>query len=132
MQVITRRDSAELELINNAVRFDPMRPEGYLMLSLYYERLKQYSTSQSFAKIGLLMKENDRIYGNHKDIIDYQGSYKLDFQIALCNWSLGQSDLSRKQFKDLFYSDKDLCVDYFNLIHKNITDLSPFPYINLT
>ena len=130
MQVITRRDSAELELINNAVRFDPMRPEGYLMLSLYYERLKQYSTSQSFAKIGLLMKENDRIYGNHKDIIDYQGSYKLDFQIALCNWSLGQSDLSRKQFKDLFYSDKDLCVDYFNLIHKNITDLSPFPYIN--
>ena len=130
MQVITRRDSAELELINNAVRFDPMRPEGYLMLSLYYERLRQYSTSQSFAKIGLAMDKNIGIYGDHKNIIDYQGSYKLDFQIALCNWSLGQSDLSRKQFKDLFYSDKDLCVDYFNLIHKNITDLSPFPYIN--
>ncbi len=130
MQVITRRDSAELELINNAVRFDPMRPEGYLMLSLYYERLRQYSTSQSFAKIGLAMDKNIDIYGDHKNIIDYQGSYKLDFQIALCNWSLGQSDLSRKQFKDLFYSDKDLCVDYFNLIHKNITDLSPFPYIN--
>ena len=134
IQVIGKRDNTELELLNNAVRFDPKRPEGYLMLSLYYERLRKYSTALSYAKIGLLMKDNDlirnSIYGDHKDIIDYQGSYKLDFQIALCNWSLGQSDLSRKQFKDLFYSDKDLCVDYFNLIHKNITDLSPFPYIN--
>ena len=134
IQVIGKRDNTELELLNNAVRFDPKRPEGYLMLSLYYERLRQYSTSQSFAKIGLLMKDNDlirnSIYGDHKDIIDYQGSYKLDFQVALSNWSLGQSDLAKQQFKDLFYSDKYLCVEYFNLIHKNITDLSPFPYIN--
>ena len=130
IQVIGKRDNTELELLNNAVRFDPKRPEGYLMLSLYYERLRQYSTSQSYAKIGLLMKDNDPIYGDYKNIIDYQGSYKLHFQIALCNWSLGQSDLSRRQFKNLFYSDLDLCLDYFNLIHKNITDLSPFPYIN--
>ena len=89
------------------------RPEGYLMLSLYYERLRQYSISQSFAKIGLLMKDNHPIYGDHKNIIDYQGSYKLHFQIALCNWSLGQSNLSRMQFKNLFYSDLDFMCRLF-------------------
>jgi len=132
---IGRRENCELELISNAVRFDPTRPEGYLMLSIYFERLRQYSTAQTWAKIGLSMsnlykQSNNLIYGVHKNIIDYHDAYKLEFQIALCNWSLGQSDLSRKQFKDLFHSDKNISEDYFNLIHKNITDLSPFPYIN--
>ena len=135
IQSIGKRENCELELLSNAVRFDPTRPEGYLMLSIYFERLRQYSTAQTWAKIGLSMsnlfkQSNNQIYGEHKKIIDYYDSYKLEFQIALCNWSLGQSDLSRKQFKDLFHSDKNISEDYFNLIHKNITDLSPFPYIN--
>ena len=135
IQSIGRRENTLLELISNAVRFDPSRPEGYLMLSIYFERLRQYSTAQTWAKIGLSMsnlfkQSNNQIYGDHKNIIDYDDAYKLDFQIALCNWSLGQSDLSRKQFKDLFHSDKNISEDYFNLIHKNITDLSPYPYLN--
>lgn len=135
IQSIGRRENTLLELISNAVRFDPSRPEGYLMLSIYFERLRQYSTAQTWTKIGLSMsnlfkQSNNQIYGDHKNIIDYDDAYKLDFQIALCNWSLGQSDLSRKQFKDLFHSDKNISEDYFNLIHKNITDLSPYPYLN--
>lgn len=131
IEKIGGREQTELELLSNAIRFDPKRPEGYLLLSIYYEKQRKYSTSQSFAEIGLLHTNvNDIVYGEHSKIIDYEHKYKLLFQVALCNWSLGQSDLSRNQFLKLFDSPYPLNENYFNLIHKNITDLSKYPYHN--
>ena len=116
-----RRKTTELSLWNNAVRFNPTRPEAYLFLSQYYESFGKFSEAQSFAKIGLEFKDNHVSLNSE---LGYSHYYQLLFQEAICDWNLGQGESARSKLLKLeksTYSFNDL---YKNLIQKNITLLS--------
>jgi|TARA_R110000803_G_scaffold68682_1_gene130705 tetratricopeptide (TPR) repeat protein len=131
LQSIGRRDVTELSLWNNVIRYNPTRPEGYLYLSQYYENKKEFSQSQSFAKIGLEFKNNTKPMS---DELGYNHYYQLEFQVALCDWNLGQGDTAREKFRAIGLN-KNYILDenYRNLVQINMTSLgcssNPFlPY----
>jgi hypothetical protein len=130
IQNLGKRDGTELALWNNALRYDPTRPEAYLFISQYYEVRNQFSQSQSYARIGLEFKNNN-IPINQK--LNYEHYYQLMFQDALCDWNLGQGDSARNKFRHLGMSNYPLDLFYTELIQTNITSLgaggNPFlPY----
>lgn len=120
IQNLGRRSGTELALWNNALRYDPTRPEAYLFLSQYFEIRNQFSESQSFARIGLEFKNNS-IALDHN--LNYDHYYQLMFQDALCDWNLGQSDSARNKFRELGMGNYPLNEGYKNLIQTNITSL---------
>jgi predicted GH43/DUF377 family glycosyl hydrolase len=115
-----RRKTTELSLWNNALRFNPTRPEVYLFLSQYYESLGNFSQAQSFSKIGLEFKDN-HVPLNSK--IGYDHYYQLLFQEAICDWNLGQGKSARSKFLKLKKSTYPLNDSYIDLIEKNINSL---------
>jgi tetratricopeptide (TPR) repeat protein len=133
IQNLGRREYVELALWNNALRYKPNRPEAYLFLSQYYEARNNFSTSQSYARIGLEFKDNCQEISH---LLGYEHFYQLQFQDALCCWNLGQGYEARKKYKELGFSKLPINKFYKNLIQTNITSLGssndPFlPYDKL-
>ena len=120
LQKLGRRETTELALWYNAIRYKPNRPEAYLFLSQYYESREKWSASQTYAKIGLEFKDNNETLNLE---LGYEHHYQLEFQDALCCWNLGQGDEARDRFKGLMSSDYPLSKDYKTLIQSNITSL---------
>jgi tetratricopeptide (TPR) repeat protein len=120
LQNLGRRAGTELALWNNALRYDPTRPEAYLFLSQYYEVRNQFSEAQSFARIGLEFKDNHIALNNN---LNYHHYYQLKFQDALCDWNLGQGDSARAKFRDLGMGNYPLDKNYVDLVQINMTSL---------
>ena len=120
LQCVGRRQGTELALWNNALRYDPTRPEAYLFLSQYYEVRNQFSESQSFARIGLEFKNNHVPLNKN---LNYEHYYQLMFQDAICDWNLGQGHTARAKFRELGMGNYPLSNHYADLIQLNITSL---------
>lgn len=88
-------------LIQNAISLDPKRPEGYFLLSRFYEREKNYHDGYLIASIGetVSSKDLDPLYVD----VDYPGFYGIKFEKAVCSWWCGLCDESC----DLFYDLRD-------------------------
>jgi tetratricopeptide (TPR) repeat protein len=132
LQRLGRRETTELALWYNAIKYKPNRPEAYLFISQYYELREKWSASQTYAKIGLEFKDNNETLNLE---LGYEHHYQLEFQDALCCWNLGQGYEARERFQKLGFSNYPLSKHYKKLIQTNITSLGssgdPFlPYDN--
>lgn len=91
-------------LLQHSVALDPTRPEGYYLLSRYYERKEEWSESYMIASIGekLAKFDQDNLY----TYVDYPGEYGILFQKAVSSWWCGLCDESRSIFMRLRYNYK--------------------------
>jgi hypothetical protein len=128
LKKLGRRETTELSLWHNAIRYQPTRPEAYLFISQYYESKHKFNESQAFARIGLEFKNNNLPLNN---LLGYDHYYQLKFQDAVCAWNLGQFNESRIKFKNLAFSNHPISKFYKDLIQTNMTSLgcSGNPYL---
>lgn len=91
-------------MLQHAVSLEPTRPEGYYLLSRYYERKEEWSESYMIASIGDTVCKY-----NHESLhtyVDYPGDYGILFQKAVSSWWCGLCDESRGIFMHLRYNYK--------------------------
>jgi tetratricopeptide (TPR) repeat protein len=73
-----------------AVAYLPYRPEGYFLLSQFYERLEQWQECYTWANIGLHNQLNSPLPVD----VGYEGQYVLLFEKAVAAWWIGRKDES--------------------------------------
>jgi len=107
------RNNSVKGLIQSAIAVNPKRPEGYFLLSRFYEKEKNYHDSYLIASIG-----EDVANFNLEPLpikVDYPGYYGLLFEKAVSSWWCGLCDDSRDYFLEL----KNKHWDKMEKIHKN-------------
>lgn len=114
------RSNSVKGLLQSAVSLDPKRPEGYYLLSRFYEREKNYHDCYLISSIGenVSDKNPDSLY------IDtgYPGFYGILFEKAVSSWWCGLCDESC----DLFYDLRDnyeMDESHRNAVNDNIERL---------
>jgi len=103
------RDGTEKIALENAMNLLPQRPEAYYLLSLLYERKKEWQNSYSYANLGLQCY-NQEI--EDIDIPEYMGKYLLIFQKAVAAWWWGKG----MECRELLHS---LVNNYWDIMDKN-------------
>lgn len=101
-------------LLQHSVALEPTRPEGYFLLSRYYERKEEWSESYMTSTIGQQVCKFD-----HEPLhtyVDYPGEYGILFQRAIASWWCGLCDESRSILLNLRYNYK------MNDLHRNAVD----------
>ena len=93
------RNTTVKGLFQHAVALLPDRPEGYYLLSRFYEREENYHDSYLIASIGekVAKKYVQPLVLN----VEYPGFYGILFQKAVASWWVGLCDESRNLFLDL-------------------------------
>jgi hypothetical protein len=97
------RNATVSNCILQAISYIPNRPEGYFLLSKFYEQSGAWQECYSMADIGLLFIDQD-LYPLPADV-GYPGDYGFDFEKAVSGWWLGRKDESIKLFSDLITDD---------------------------
>lgn len=107
------RNNSVKGLIQSAIAIDPKRPEGYFLLSRFYEREKNYYDSYLIASIG----EDVADFNLNPLLIkvDYPGYYGILFEKAVSSWWCGLCDDSRSYFLEL----KNKHWNEMDQIHRN-------------
>ena len=106
------RNNSVKGMIQSAIATQPKRPEGYYLLSRFYEREKNYHDSYLIASIGLEVADFDSSPLPLK--VDYPGYYGILFEKAVSSWWCGLCDDSRDYFVDL----KNNYWDEMDSIHR--------------
>ena len=117
---IGSRETTEIALYSNAIRFKPTRPEAYLFISMCHERKNNFTEAQSYARIGLVFKYNNCIVS---DLLGYEHYYQLEFQRVVCAYNLGQGNEAREGLQKLKDSNYPINDFYKKLIEININSL---------
>ena len=93
------RNTTVKGLFQHAVALEPERPEGYYLLSRFYEREQNYHDSYLIASVGeKVSKENNQPLLLN---VEYPGFYGILFQKAVASWWVGLCDESRNLFLNL-------------------------------
>jgi hypothetical protein len=107
------RNNSVKGLIQSAIAVQPKRPEGYFLLSRFYEKEKNYHDSYLIASIG------ESVADFNLDIlpikVDYPGYYGILFEKAVSSWWCGLCDDSREYFLEL----KNKHWNKMDKIHRN-------------
>ena len=106
------RNNSVKGLLQSAVALEPKRPEGYYLLSRFYEKEKNYHDAYLISSIGLKVSDF-----NCKPLplnVDYPGKYGILFERAVSSWWCGLCDDSRNYFLEL----KEDYWNDMNEIHK--------------
>lgn len=93
------RNNSVKGMLQSAVALLPERPEGYFLLSRFYERDENYHDAYLISSIGL-----EVAYTDLPELplpVDYPGTYGILFERAVSSWHTGLCDDSRKYFLDL-------------------------------
>lgn len=114
------RSNSVKGLLQSAVSLDPKRPEGYYLLSRFYERESNYHDGYLIASVGekVCNKDLDSLYID----VGYPGFYGILFEKAVCSWWCGLCDESC----DLFYDLRDnyeMDDSHKNAVNDNIERL---------
>jgi len=120
-----RRQASEKGAYQNAINFNPERPEAYFALSQYHEFYKEWFNAYTIATIGAqYIKKSSPMFTD----IDYPGEYALVFQKAVTSWWIGQTKQSRELFHLLAEKYKSVMNDFYKgLVQQNITSLGSGP-----
>jgi hypothetical protein len=94
------RRFTESNNILQAIALLPTRPEGYFLLSRFYERNQQWQECYTTARMGLVFAEKN-LEPLPTDV-QYPGAYGLLFEQGVSGWWLGQVSESREIFTYLF------------------------------
>jgi len=85
-------------LYQHALAIMPKRPEGYFLLSRFYEREGNYHDSYLIASLGeQAIEEFEKLSLD----VEYPGMYGILFQKAVSSWWCGLCDESRNIFQNL-------------------------------
>jgi hypothetical protein len=126
------RSHSEKSAFENAIIFQPTRPEAYFFLSQYYESRNDWFSANIYSNLAFSFIDN--LKPTQTDI-GIEGKYVFIFQKAVTSWWVGQGKLSRELFFDLAHNYKnELSERYRNLIQQNITSLGsgPDPFLRYT
>ena len=127
-----RRDTTEKSAYQNAITFQPQRPEAYFFLSQYFESRNNWFEANIYSSLALSYISNLK-----KTTLDMGVSeeYMIRFQHAVTCWWVGQSKKSREIFFDLAHNYSEVLNDkYKGLVQQNITSLGsgPDPFLKYT
>lgn len=112
---IGRLQASEKGAYQNAISFQPERPEAYFFLSQYHEARREWFDAYTAASIGGRFIHNEKPTLTN---IEYPGRYGLIFQKAVSSWWIGQT----KQSIELFDLLKDNFLDQMNDLYKGLVE----------
>jgi hypothetical protein len=119
-------------IVQHAIATQPHRPEGYYLLSKFYENDPgdgKWFDSYTTASIGYSFANN--ILEPLRTVVDYPGKHALLFQKAHTAWWCGLSEDCRSMLMDL-YTNYDLKEEYRNAVYENLARLGAFQSKSLT
>jgi hypothetical protein len=93
------RAHTESNNILQAIEYLPTRPEGYFLLSRFYERNQQWRECYTTAGIGLTLIEPGKPL---PILVEYPGPHGLTFEKAVASWWLGRRSESIYLLKSLY------------------------------
>ena len=114
-------------LLQSAVALCPKRPEGYYLLSRFYERMQNWHDSYLIASIGIIVSNFD--CEDLPLIVDYPGKYGLLFEKAVSSWHCGLCNESRDLLIDL-KENYDLNEIHTEAVDNNIKTVCPNYIVN--
>lgn len=106
------RDATLINLLHQAIAYLPGRPEGYFLLSRWYERHKEWQKAYTFAQIGLAHATSAYNLPLPADV-DYKGTYVLLFENAVSCWWVGRKAESKELFQHLL-DNYEMAPEYLN------------------
>ena len=109
------REHSVSNALLQAIQYMPARPEGYFLLSRFYERSQKWQECYTFAEMGMLY--TTRLEQLPAEV-EYPGAYALLFEKAVSGWYLGRREESKQIFLDLL--QQDIPEGYSNGIKWNI------------
>ena len=115
------RNTTVKGLFQHALAIIPTRPEGYYLLSRFYEREENYHDAYLIASIGEKVAEK-----NPEPLIlnvEYPGFYGILFEKAVASWWVGLCNESRSLLEDL-YENYDLDEIHKQAVENNLQRLS--------
>lgn len=107
------RNNSVKGLLQSAISVQPKRPEGYFLLSRFYENEKNYHDAYLIASIGEDVADFD--LDSLPIRVDYPGYHGILFEKAVSSWWCGLCDDSRDYFLEL----KNKHWNKMDGIHKN-------------
>jgi len=115
------RNTTVKGLFQHALAIMPTRPEGYYLLSRFYEREENYHDAYLIASIGEKVSEQDSepLILN----VEYPGFYGILFEKAVASWWVGLCHESRSLLEDL-YENYDLDEIHKQAVENNLQRLS--------
>lgn len=122
------RQNTVLNLLLKAVAYSPSRPEGWFLLSRYYERNGNWQDCYTYAEVGLSTAKTKL---NPLPVeVDYPGEYGLVFEKAVSGWWVGRKDEAISLFKDLLQKE-NISKDYRSIVTLNLNRIDDSTeYIN--
>ena len=106
--------------ILQAVVLCPERPEAYFLMSRFHERQSNWQECYTWAVLGLA-NSNSFLRGVVDDLVEYAGSYCLEFEIAVSSWWLGRREESLRVLKSLSSNIETLSPMYQKAVLDNLT-----------
>jgi tetratricopeptide (TPR) repeat protein len=116
LSALGRRKVTELGLWQNAIAFEPTKPDAYLYISEYHEQSQNYHQAYANAIQGLIFTDTGGT-----------NYWELTFQKAVAAWHIGRGKESRDIFAYLADNAKLLSEKYQKLVQSNITSLGSGP-----
>ncbi len=118
-----RRQTTELGLWQNALAYQPHRPEAHFCLAEYYERNKDWTKSYAHACSAVAFSSSAVVASAN---IGYTPAGAI-FQKAVAAWWVGKGKESRELFHLLADNQKIVPERYLQSIQANITSLGSGP-----
>ena len=114
------REHSVSNALLQAIQYMPARPEGYFLLSRFYERDQKWQECYTFAEMGMMYTTRlDQLPAD----VEYPGSFALLFEKGVSSWWLGRKDESLEIFYDLL--KQDIPENYKTTIEYNIKKIDP-------
>lgn len=101
-----------------AVQYLPYRPEGYFLLSRFYEKAQQWQESYTWSEMGLRQSTVPALPVD----VGYYGQFCLTFQKAVAAYWVGRKDESKELFSKL--AQIELPPEYRKSVEDNLGRLN--------
>ena len=116
------RNNSVKGLLQSAIAVCPKRPEGYFLLSRFYERVQNWHDSYLISSIGTVVCDLE--CEPLPLVVDYPGNYGILFEKAVSSWHCGLCDESRDILIDL-KENYELDEIHARAVDNNIKSIHP-------
>lgn len=121
-------------LLQQAVSVQPKRPEGYYLLSCFYQHNTanegRWLDSYTTASIGLQVSEFENLQSLRTEV-NYPGKYGLLFQKAIVGWNCGLCEESKNILMDL-HTNYEMLEHFSTTVRNNLINMNAFSSKSLT
>lgn len=100
--------------ILQGISYDSSYPDGWFMLSQFYERQGQWQECYTYAQVGLRCVEANPLPAN----VGYLGKFCLEFEAAIAAWWIGRKEESKNLLLKLI--KEDIPEEYKSSVQNNL------------